>query len=130
MCTNQMLTRIIKNGPMFRRQHRPLWRLILALEIITDVLHLHPLDARLAADILDQSLQHENYMWMTADVRMDSYREAKIVVFSIEEIEMISPQILDVLWIHPAVRIGSFLDEHHWRKIVEVPLRFRGQFFF
>ena len=108
---------------MLRRHHRPLWRFILALEIIANVLHLHPLDARLAADILDQPLQHENHMWMARDVRMNSHGEAKIVVFPVKEIEMISPQVLDVPWVYPPVRVGRFLDEHHWGKIVEIPIR-------
>ena len=76
---------------MLRRQHSPLWRLILALEIIADVFHLHPLDTRLATDVLDQSLQHENHVWVAADVRMDRHGEAEVVIFPIEKIEMVSP---------------------------------------
>lgn len=38
---------------MFRRQQRSLDRLILPLEIVTYVLHLDPLHAILATDILD-----------------------------------------------------------------------------
>lgn len=76
---------------MFCRQQRALRRLILALEVVADVLHLHPLDARLAADILNQPLQHENHMRVARDVRVDGHREAKIVVFPVKVIEMIPP---------------------------------------
>ena len=107
---------------MLGRQHCALGRLSLALEIIADVLHLHPLDARLAADVLDQSLQHENHMRMAADVRMDGHWEAKVVVFPVEKIEMISPQVFNVLWIHPAVGVGSLFDKHHGREVVQVPI--------
>ena len=107
---------------MFCRQHRSLRRLILALKVITDVLHLHPLDARLAADILDQSLQHENHMWMTTDVRVDGHREAEIVILPIKEVKMISPQVLNVFWIHPAVGVGGFLDEHHGGEVIKIPV--------
>ena len=114
---------------MLGRQHCALWRLSLALEIITDVLHLNPLDAWLAADVLDQSLQHENHMWMAADIRMDGHRKAKVVVLSIEIVEMISPQVLNVFWVHPAVGIRSFLDKHHWGQVVKIPIlhEFRRQ---
>ena len=117
---------------MLGRQHCALGRLSLALEIITDVLHLHPLDARLAADVLDQSLQHENHVRMAADVRVDGHREAKVVVFPVEIIEMISPQVLNILWVHPAMGIGSFLDKHHRGQVVEIPVLhdFRSQCWF
>ena len=107
---------------MLRRHHRPLGRLILALEIIANILHLHPPDARLAADILDQSLQHENHVRMARDVRVDRHGKAKIVVLPVKEVEVVSPQVLDVLWVYPPVRVGRFLDEHHWGEIVQIPI--------
>ena len=106
---------------MLSRQNRPFGRLILALEIITNILHLHPLHARLTTDILNQSLQHEDDVWMAADVGMDRHREAEIVVFPVKVIKVVSPQVLDVLWVHPAVGIGGFFDKHHRGKVVEVP---------
>lgn len=58
---------------------------------------------------------------MPTDIWMDRHWEAKVIVLSIEVVEVISPQILYVPWIDPAVRVGCLLDEHHgWEVICAV----------
>ena len=47
-------TWVLEYRTMFCRQYRSFRWLVLALEIIADVLHFHPLDAWLAADVFDQ----------------------------------------------------------------------------
>lgn len=49
------LTRILENGAVLCRHHRTLLRLALALEVIADIRHGHPLYAWFSADVLDQS---------------------------------------------------------------------------
>ena len=61
-------------------------------------------------------------MRMPAYIRVNGHREAEIVVFPVEIVKMISPQRLDDLWVHPSVAVGRFLDEHHWRQVVEIPI--------
>ena len=60
---------------------------------------------------------------MTAHVRMNGHRIAKVIVFPVEIIEVVPPEVLDVLRVHPAVRVGRFLDEHHRWQVIEVPVR-------
>jgi hypothetical protein len=48
-------------------------------------------------------------MWMTRDIWMNGDGKHKLVIFSMEEIKMISPEILDIPWIYPAMRVGDAL---------------------
>lgn len=54
---------------------------------------------------------------------MNGNRIAKFVVFSVEIIEVVPPEVLDVLRVHPAVRVRRFLDEHHRWQVIEIPVR-------
>ena len=67
-------------------------------------------------------LQHEQYMRMSTDVRVDRDREAKVVVFAIEIVEVVPPELLYGLGVYPTVRIWRFFDKHHWGQVVEVPI--------
>ena len=69
-----------------------------------------------------EPLQHQQNLWVTADVGMDGHRKAKVVVFSVEIIKVVTPQIFHVARIDPSVAVGHFLDEHHWRKIIQIPI--------
>lgn len=61
-------------------------------------------------------------MWLTADaggyrqggthIRMDRDREDEIIVFPIEIVKMISPDILDIAWVDEPVAVRSCFDEH------------------
>ena len=71
---------------------------------------------------LNLPLQHENNMWMPTDVRMYGDWKAKVIVLAIEIVKMVAPQIFDVLRVHPTMRVRSFLDEHHRREVIKVPI--------
>jgi len=60
---------------------------------------------------------------MTTDVWVYGHWKAEVVILPVKVIKVVSPKILDILWVNPSMRIRSFLDEHHGRKIVEVPIR-------
>ena len=133
---------------MFCRHHRALLRLVLALEVIANVGHCHPLHSWLGADILDQSgklvstitilvrsakrrrksgerdlpLEHKDGMRVSANIRMNRHGIAKVIVLTVKVIEVVPPEILDVFRINPAVRVGRFLDEHHGRQVIEIPV--------
>ena len=81
-------------------------------------------------------------MGVPADVGVDGDGEAEFIVFSMEKVEMISPQVLNVSRVDPAMRVRRFLDElkdristkvyktsrqhwyyHHWGQIIEIPVR-------
>ena len=51
----QRRTRIVGYRAVCCREHCAFGRLVFALKVITDVLHFHPFDSWLGADILDQS---------------------------------------------------------------------------
>ena len=50
-------------------------------------------------------------MRVSANVGVDGDGEAEFVVFSIEIVEMISPQVLNVARVDPAMRVWRLLDE-------------------
>ncbi len=52
-------------------------------------------------------------MWMPADIGMDRYWKAEVIVLSIEEVKVVPPKILNILWIDPAMRVWCLLNEHH-----------------
>lgn len=54
-------------------------------------------------------------MWMAADVRVHGYREHEFFFLAVEVVELVFPQVLNVPWVDPAVRVRGFLDEHHLR---------------
>ena len=66
--------------------------------------------------------QHQNNMRMPGYIRVYRYRITKIVLLSVEEIEMISPQLLHSLRVHPPVRVRRLLNEEHWGEVVEIPI--------
>src|SRR5206468_360761 len=45
------------------------------------------------------------------------------VILSVDPIELISPQLLNVTGVYEAVTVRSLLNEHHWRQVIEVPVR-------
>ena len=109
---------------MFGRHHCAFDWFVLALEVIADICHGYPFHTWLFADIFNQPakkikvrappnnlictkggspFQHENRMWMTADIGMNSDWKAKIVILPVEVIEMVSPEILHIPRINPAM---------------------------
>lgn len=65
---------------------------------------------------------HENGMRPAGDIRMDGNREDELVVLAIEIVKVVSPDILDIAGIHEPMAVGSRLDEHHRRQVVNVPV--------
>lgn len=131
--TPQFQLWILQYRPNLCRHHRPLRWLILRLEVITDLLHGHPLDSLLSVDVLNQPsnsqpestetecallpFQHQQAMRMTGDIGMNRHWEDKLVLFAVVIIELVEPQFFYILWIHPAVGVGRLLDEHHGSKV-------------
>ena len=71
---------------------------------------------------------HKQHMWSPRDIRMTGNREdtdlARIRIirnFSVKVVEVVSPDILNVSRVDPAVAIRAVLDEHHRREIVDIP---------
>ena len=64
--------------------------------------------------------QHENHVRVSTHVRVNGHRKAELVILSVEVIEMISPQIFNVSWIYPTVRVRRLFDEHHrWQLLLK-----------
>lgn len=59
---------------------------------------------------------------MASNIGMYCDREAELVLLSVEVIEVVSPEVFNITRIHPAMRIGCFLDEHHRREVVQIPI--------
>lgn len=77
--------------------------------------HCHPPHALVLVDVLNNAFMHEQDVWSTRHIRMDSHRENKLVyegnpsagspiehkltpltVFSIEVVKMVFPDVLNV----------------------------------
>ena len=59
---------------------------------------------------------------MASDIWMYRDREAELLFLSVKVIEVVSPEVFYIARVHPAMRIGCFLDKHHRREIVQVPV--------
>ena len=68
-------------------------------------------------------LMHQNHMRSPANIRMNRNREYKLIILPVEIIEMIPPNILNIPRIHKPMAIWRALDEHHWRQIIDIPVR-------
>lgn len=53
---------------------------------------------------------------------MNRNRKHKPVVFSVEVVEVISPDVFDIAGVHEAVAVWRCFDEHHRGQIVDVPV--------
>lgn len=62
-------------------------------------------------------MRSPRYIWM------DCHRENELVVFAIKVVKMIAPNVLDVSSVYKTMTVGCFLDEHHRRQVIQVPIR-------
>src|SRR5258706_5280939 len=72
-------------------------------------------------NIFDYPLEHEQHLRPPRDVRVDRYRESGVVHLAIDPIELVAPDFFDLPWTDEAMAVWSGLDEHHGRKVVEIP---------
>lgn len=49
---------------------------------------------------------------MAGDVRVHGDGEDEVVVLAVEVVEVVAPELLDRLRVHPAVGLGRGFDEH------------------
>ena len=62
-------------------------------------------------------------MWPSRDIRMNSDGENEFVVFAIEIIEVIPPDVFHITRVDKSVAVWCLFDEHHRRQVVDVPVR-------
>ena len=80
-----------------------------ALELVTNLLHGHPLDALVAIDPLNQPLVHQQHLRLAAHLRMDGNGEHEAAVFrtlAVEVFELLFPKTLDDVGVDVAVGGG------------------------
>ena len=65
--------------------------------------------------ICRQTLQHQQNLGTTTNIRVDSDWKNRLVILPINEVELIPSHLLNVPGIGEAVAVRSVLDEHHWR---------------
>jgi len=70
----------------------------------------------------EQDVRSARNVWVACD-RENAYLAGVWVVrkLSIEVIEVVSPDILNISRVHPAVAVGTLFDEHHGRQVIDVP---------
>lgn len=56
--------------------------------------------------------EHEDDVRVAGDVRVHGDGEDEVVVFAVEVVEVVAPELLDGLGVHPAVGLGGAFDEH------------------
>src|SRR5499427_8268879 len=92
-------------------------------KVVRNRLERHPAHAFVLIDVVDQALVHEQDLWTTADIWVNSHSEHGIVVFPIHPIKLIAPQLLNRAWVDKTMAVGSFFDEHHGWEIIQIPVR-------
>lgn len=55
------------------------------------------------------------------DIWVYRHWEYELVVFAIVVVKMVHPDCFHVTRIDPTVAVGTVLDEHHRRKVIDVP---------
>lgn len=122
---------VVQDSPRFRRHHRALRSLVSRLEVIANLLHRHPLNAFLGVDVFNYSgdyqeplvcriyfdkyvrmfqhlpLQHEQAVGVSTHVWVNGDREDEILFLTVKIIKLVDPQLLDVFWVHPAMRVRA-----------------------
>jgi hypothetical protein len=59
--------------------------------------------------------------WSTRHVRVDSDGHAKpLGILAVTITEVVLPLLLNHTGVDETVRVGAFLDEHHWRQVVQL----------
>lgn len=62
-------------------------------------------------------------MRTTGDIRMDGNGKYELVILSIEVVEVVPPEILNVASVDESMAVRRRLDEHHGGKIIDIPVR-------
>src|SRR3954451_8139422 len=92
-------------------------------EVAGGVCHEGKFDIVVALHVIEETLEHEQVLWAAGDVGVEGDGEDGVVHLPIDPVELVLPQLLDVLRADEAVAVGAGLDEHHRRQVVEVPRR-------
>src|SRR5215211_698741 len=91
-------------------------------EVVGDLLHRRPADAVVAVDVIDQPFEHQQTLRPAAHIRVDGQAVRRVVHLPVDPVELVAPQLLDVVRVDEAVAVRRALDEHHRRQVVEVPV--------
>src|ERR1700691_3035149 len=90
-------------------------------EIVRNLVEGGELYARMFGDIVVDALQHQQDLRPSGNVRMNGHGEHGVVVFAVDPIELIAPQLFDVARLDEAVTVGGILNEDHRRQGVQIP---------
>lgn len=66
---------------------------------------------------------HQQHMWSPRHIRMNGNGKDELVVLAVEIVEMVPPDILHISRVDEPVTVWRFLDEHHRRQVINVPVR-------
>jgi hypothetical protein len=75
-------------------------------ELFRHLFHRAPVHARISVYVLDEPLQHQEYLRAARDVRMNSQWKYRPFVFAVYPVELIAPQLFDVTRVDEAVAVG------------------------
>src|SRR3981081_3762323 len=84
-------------------------------EILGCLFHGDEADALVTAPVLDEALQHQQHLRAAGHVRVQGYREGRVVHLAADPVELGPPQLLDVAWADETMAVRGLLDEHHRR---------------
>jgi len=60
----------------------------------------------------EEPFKHEDDVRVAGDVRVHGDGEDEVVVFAVEVVEVVAPELLDRLGVHPAVGLRGGFDKH------------------
>src|SRR5699024_726523 len=109
-------------GTWLRQADSRLW-VEATSEVIGDAREGGPFHFRVRVDVLDQSLQHEQDLWASRDIRVNRHRKRGIVHLAVDPVELVAPHLFNVSRVHESMAVWVLLDKQHRGKIVKVPVR-------
>lgn len=62
-------------------------------------------------------MRSARYIWV------DRHGKNELIVFTIEVVKMVAPNVLDVSSVDKTMAVGCCLDKHHWRQVIQIPIR-------
>jgi hypothetical protein len=68
----------------------------------------------------EKDMRPARHIWMASDREDTDLAGIRVVrKLPVEIVEVVPPNILDISRIHPSMAIGTVLDEHHRREVVD-----------
>lgn len=98
------------------------WKRLPSSKNLRNFFHSSPMDTWKTLNITNETFQHHKNLRSSTNIGVNGDRKYCKIIFSINPVKLISPEVFDISRIHKAMTVWSGLDEHHWWKVVHIPV--------